>query len=118
MARRFGSAMISNTDSTLFIYSTTHMRVKAYKRGSGRRFQWACGDAAFAGAIQSAGLLFPRFGEKILYRSPAADTEANDSKAEGKIPRNSVPNALPQMATRSPAEGGASSRVAGPGSRI
>jgi len=31
MARRFGSAMISKTDSTLFIYSTEHMRVKAYK---------------------------------------------------------------------------------------
>lgn len=31
MARRFGSAMISNTDSTLLIYSTAHIRVKAYK---------------------------------------------------------------------------------------
>jgi hypothetical protein len=30
MARRFGSAMISNTDSTLLIYSTEHMRVKVY----------------------------------------------------------------------------------------
>ena len=30
IARRFGSAMISNTDSTLLIYSTEHMRVKAY----------------------------------------------------------------------------------------
>jgi hypothetical protein len=30
MARRFGSAMISNTDSTLFIYSTEHIRVKVY----------------------------------------------------------------------------------------
>jgi hypothetical protein len=28
MARRFGSAMISNTDSTRLIYSTEHMRVK------------------------------------------------------------------------------------------
>src|SRR6202451_4300756 len=30
MARRFGSAMISKTDSTLCIYPTRHMRVKAY----------------------------------------------------------------------------------------
>src|SRR5947209_3269779 len=30
IARRFGSAMISNTDSTLFIYSQWHIRVKAY----------------------------------------------------------------------------------------
>ena len=31
MARRFGSAMISNTDSILFIYSAEHMLVKVYK---------------------------------------------------------------------------------------
>src|SRR5438094_2297113 len=30
IARRFGSAMISNTDSTLLIYSTEHILVKAY----------------------------------------------------------------------------------------
>ncbi len=30
MARRFGSAMISNTDSMLCIYFSTHIRVKAY----------------------------------------------------------------------------------------
>src|SRR5258708_2854463 len=59
IARRFGSAMISNTDSTLLIYSTEHMPVKVYK-GSGprQRFQSGCGDApsdAFlAGAIQRA----------------------------------------------------------------
>jgi len=35
MARRFGSAMIPNTDSIAFIYSIEHMRVKAYlSRGS------------------------------------------------------------------------------------
>ncbi len=34
MARRFGSAMISNTDSTLFIYFNEHIRVKAYRRHS------------------------------------------------------------------------------------
>ena len=28
--RRFGSAMISNTDSMAFIYPIAHMRVKAY----------------------------------------------------------------------------------------
>src|SRR5712692_4707983 len=31
IARRFGSAMISNTDSTLLVYSTEHIRVKVYK---------------------------------------------------------------------------------------
>jgi hypothetical protein len=35
MARRFGSAMISNTDSTLLVYSAEHMLVKVYK-GTGR----------------------------------------------------------------------------------
>jgi hypothetical protein len=30
MARRFGSAMISNTDSTLLVYFAGHIRVKAY----------------------------------------------------------------------------------------
>jgi hypothetical protein len=52
--------MISNTDPTLFIYSTEHMRVKVYTgRVARQRFQSACGDAlsdAFlAGAIQSPG---------------------------------------------------------------
>src|SRR5438445_11399389 len=31
IARRFGSAMISNTDSTLLVYFTEHIRVKVYK---------------------------------------------------------------------------------------
>src|SRR5580698_11075100 len=30
MARRFGSAMISNTDSMLYIYATEHILVKVY----------------------------------------------------------------------------------------
>src|SRR6266478_427553 len=59
IARRFGSAMISNTDSIPLVYSTEHIRVKVYKgRGPRQRFQSACGDApsdAFlAGAVQSA----------------------------------------------------------------
>src|ERR1700687_986347 len=33
IARRFGSAMISNTDSMLFVYSTEHIRVKVYLDG-------------------------------------------------------------------------------------
>ena len=33
IARRFGSAMISNTDSTLFVYSAGHIRVKIYTGG-------------------------------------------------------------------------------------
>src|SRR6266436_8024346 len=44
IARRFGSAMISNTDSTLLIYSTEHMRVKAYEgRGPGDGFSRRAG---------------------------------------------------------------------------
>src|SRR5436309_13345159 len=51
--------MISNTGSTLLVYSTEHIRVKVYTgRGPRQRFQSACGDApsdAFlTGAIQSA----------------------------------------------------------------
>src|SRR5713101_8114448 len=38
IARRFGSAMISNTDSMLFIYSTTHIRVKVYLGSPGNGF--------------------------------------------------------------------------------
>src|ERR1700746_1925399 len=33
IARRFGSAMISNTDSIRFVYSTEHIRVKVYLGG-------------------------------------------------------------------------------------
>src|SRR5690242_9002612 len=32
IARRFGSAIMSNTDSTLLVYSTAYILVKAYKR--------------------------------------------------------------------------------------
>src|SRR5438477_8887239 len=35
IARRFGSAMISNTDSILLVYSTEHIRVKVYSGGAG-----------------------------------------------------------------------------------
>src|ERR1700676_1879696 len=46
IARRFGSAMISNTDSILLVYSTEHIRVKVYSgKGARQRFQSACGDA-------------------------------------------------------------------------
>jgi hypothetical protein len=38
MARRFGSAMISNTDSTLFVYSKEHIRVKVYLQAGGPGF--------------------------------------------------------------------------------
>src|SRR5260370_21227047 len=37
-ARRFGSAMISNTDSMLLIYSITHIRVKVYLGSPGNGF--------------------------------------------------------------------------------
>jgi hypothetical protein len=33
MARRFGSAMISNADSMVFVYSMEYMLVKAYTQG-------------------------------------------------------------------------------------
>jgi hypothetical protein len=50
--------MTSNTDSTLFIYSTEHIRVKGYLTGAPRNgFSWRAGtpsDAFLAGAIQSA----------------------------------------------------------------
>jgi hypothetical protein len=36
MARRFGSPMISNTDSMFFIYSTGHIRVKVYLQAGGQ----------------------------------------------------------------------------------
>src|SRR6266403_4079392 len=59
IARRFGSAMISNTDSTLLVYSTEHIRVKVYI-GKGAQATVSVGvrdapsDAFLAGAIQSA----------------------------------------------------------------
>jgi len=47
MARRFGSAMISNTDSTLLIYSKGHIRVKVYfARGDRQRLQPANRNAS------------------------------------------------------------------------
>src|SRR3984893_1949418 len=52
IARRFGSAMISNTDSTLLIYFTEHMRVKVYiktiirKRGFLDARRQRCGGLA------------------------------------------------------------------------
>src|SRR5947208_2656947 len=66
--------MISNTDSTLFVYSTEHILVNVYKAGSRQRFQSACGDApsdAFlAGAIQSAARS-GRFGVEAGTRAAA-----------------------------------------------
>jgi len=59
IARRFGSAMISNTDSTFLIYSTEHMLIKVYK-GRGVQATVSAGvrdapsDAFLAGAIRSA----------------------------------------------------------------
>src|SRR5438445_4275796 len=53
IARRFGSAMISNTDSILFVYATEHMRVKVYL---GR----APGNAARFGLMLEASLYLQR----------------------------------------------------------
>src|SRR6266853_1511399 len=58
IARRFGSAMISNTDSMLFIYSEEHIRVKVYLakgpcNGFSRRARLHR-DAVLTEAIQSA----------------------------------------------------------------
>jgi hypothetical protein len=39
MARRFGSAMISNTDSIPWIYPTTYIHVKAYKKKKSNAFR-------------------------------------------------------------------------------
>src|ERR1700687_525194 len=59
IARRFGSAMISNTDSIPFVYSKEHIRVKVYLGSPKQRFQSGCGDAPsdgfLAGANQSPG---------------------------------------------------------------
>src|SRR5260370_8956016 len=44
IARRFGSAMISNTDSMLFVYSKEHIRVKVY---SGRGAQATVAEVGF-----------------------------------------------------------------------
>src|SRR5580704_6042585 len=61
IARRFGSAMISNTDSMLFVYSTQHIRVKVYL-GPRRRFQPACGDVPSEAfwRVQFRGLPVPK----------------------------------------------------------
>jgi hypothetical protein len=46
MARRFGSAMISKTDSTLLIYASEHMLVKVYSgRGQASVARTAAGGA-------------------------------------------------------------------------
>jgi hypothetical protein len=53
MARRFGSAMISNTDSTCLVYCTEHIRVKVYTDDRGQqRFQpssWSASSDAEPG---------------------------------------------------------------------
>jgi hypothetical protein len=80
MARRFGSAMISNTDSIVLIYSTEHMRVKVYLgRGSRQQFQSACGDARL--------MRFLRVRFRGL-RAPAASTLRGD-KGCRPFPRTS-----------------------------
>src|SRR5213596_730376 len=50
IARRFGSAMMANADSMVLVYSTEHIRVKAYTallRGSSRF--WLLGAAGAEG---------------------------------------------------------------------
>ena len=75
MARRFGSAMISNTDSTRLIYSTEHMRVKAYT-----------GDGLYTGELR---VLIGRAGR----RKETPDTiDSFDKLREELIP---VPKAIP-----------------------
>jgi hypothetical protein len=64
MARRFGSAMISNTDSTLLIYFTEHMLVKVYKSRGPRN-----------GFSRRAGMHRPRLSWRVRFRvlrDPAA----------------------------------------------
>ena len=52
------------------------------------------------------------------YLNIEAEKDANESKADGKIPRKSTPSALAQIAIPVPLERGASSALAAPGSRI
>ena len=48
MARRFGSAIISNADSMFNIYIMTYIRVKTYKNGYFERVpRWRAGAARF-----------------------------------------------------------------------
>jgi len=60
MARRFGSAMISNTDPTFLIYSAEHMLVKEYyaqgcaARGGGCRGESLGTDGSWTGAVPKA----------------------------------------------------------------
>src|SRR5437899_3042710 len=54
IARRFGSAMISNTDSMLLVYSTEHIRVKAYVSGVTRQ---ARRSTRFRAILQKYGVL-------------------------------------------------------------
>ena len=55
MARRFGSAMTSNTDSTLFIYLTENIRVKGYLTKAPGRFQPAHREVQ-SGLLELGGL--------------------------------------------------------------
>jgi len=62
MARRFGSAMISKTDSTLLIYSARHMRVKVYTSGEQEKISArvrGCTAHAFSDGVQFEALRSP-----------------------------------------------------------
>src|SRR5439155_16545229 len=64
IARRFGSAMISNTDSILFVYSTEHMLVKVY---SGRTRGNGCTDKSSSSDQRSKVFWLLAVGDRTLF---------------------------------------------------
>jgi hypothetical protein len=86
IAPRFGSAMISNTDSTLLMYSTEYMLVKVYKE-PGRRFQ----PGALFDPPYSTGIKHPRGIPRLQSRNgDRTRTESPILFVVGHMPRDIV----------------------------
>src|ERR1700687_2367674 len=56
IARRFGSAMISNTDSMLVVYSTEYIRVKVYLAATFCRSELPRGQSETSQTVSSVNL--------------------------------------------------------------
>jgi len=69
MARRFGSAMISNTDSICLIYADRHIRVKTYKMNILDYFRMSVTEYEVGGWCLFAR---PRTGDEDIYESSGA----------------------------------------------
>src|SRR5690348_280367 len=72
MARRFGSAMISNTDSMLLIYAMWHIRVKGYTKQASVEI---CGKV---GAAVSGGV-------RRCTERPAGQTQNQDASFRSSL---------------------------------